>query len=378
MDWERDIGELLERARTGDHDAFEELYQLACGSNFNVIRKIVKNDQDAQDVLQDTWIKIYEKLNQIQGTTQASFVSWSGRIASNTALDFLRKRRPLLFSELEQDSEFNEMSFDIRDFKIENQPELAFDQKETVEIVNELLEQLPDDQRICIVMFYLQEMSILEIAETLGCPESTVKSRLNYARKKIQAQEKALEKKGIHLHGMAPMLLLGCLLRSEAASAQGMSGRMMFSGLFMKDGIAQGRFVGNWISKAGGRLAGVAGKKLFIGIMAVIVGTGGVFGSYALMQKQNISKEDSAVMPEQTSPPAASSRTRQPESASPEPTAAPTPQPTPTKKPRESRKPKAKKSAPTARPTSKPASKPKKKNNDLELGLDPDDLDSGW
>lgn len=382
MDWEQDIGELLERAREGDNDAFQELYQMAYGQNLNVIWKIVKNDQDAQDILQDTWIKIYKKLDQIQGTTQASFVSWSGRIASNTALDFLRKKKPLLFSELEQEGDLDEVSFDIRDFKVENQPELAFDQKETSEIVKELLGKLPDDQRICIVMFYLQEMSISEIAESLGCSESTVKSRLNYARKKIQAQEKTLEKKGIHLHGMAPMLLLGYLLRSETAGAQGMPDGMIFQRFSLENGLTEGMSVNDRISKTGGRLAGVARKKIFIGVMAGIVGVGGVFGSYALMQNRNTSKEESVVTPEQTPQPAASSMPEQSESPSPEPTEEPTPEPTakptpkPTVKPKATKKPK--KSAPTAKPTSKPTPKPKKKNNDLDLDLDRDDLDSGW
>lgn len=382
MDWEQDIGELLERAREGDNDAFQELYQMACGQNLNVIWKIVKNDQDAQDILQDTWIKIYKKLDQIQGTTQASFVSWSGRIASNTALDFLRKKKPLLFSELEQEGDLDEVSFDIRDFKVENQPELAFDQKETSEIVKELLGKLPDDQRICIVMFYLQEMSISEIAESLGCSESTVKSRLNYARKKIQAQEKTLEKKGIHLHGMAPMLLLGYLLRSEMAGAQGLPDGMVFQRFSLENGLTEGMSVNDRISKTGGRLAGAARKKIFIGVMAGIVGAGGVFGSYALMQNRNASQEESVVTPEQTPQPAASSMPEQSESPSPEPTEEPTPEPTakptpkPTVKPKATKKPK--KSAPTAKPTSKPTPKPKKKNNDLDLDLDRDDLDSGW
>ena len=71
----------------------------------------------------------------------------------------------------------------IQDERIENQPELSYTREETRKLVHELIDSLSDEQRVCILMFHIEGESIKDIAQTLGCSENTVKSRLNYGRK---------------------------------------------------------------------------------------------------------------------------------------------------------------------------------------------------
>lgn len=417
MDYQQDIGQLLEQAKAGDHEAFQQLHELARSQNYYVILKIVKNVQDAEDLLQDTWLKIYQNLGQIHDTRLGSFLSWSGKVASNTALDFLRKKRPVLFSDLQNEEGSEQVSFDIQDFAIENQPELAFDQKETSEIIQELLSGLADEQRICVIMFYLQEMSIREIAESMGCSENTIKSRLVYARKKIQAQGEVLEKKGIHLRGVAPLFLLGCLLRNEMADAMESSGRVELGPDFWRRAVSEGssktaggagenlaesklteskrkesKLTESKRKEIGGKNIAAAGRtKLLTILVSGAVGIAGIFGGYSWVQ----SRQEVPHHTEQKAPGDGEAESST-EPAVLEPTEPNAPEPTeqqmatPTKKPKSGRTEKPKKKAtpkpavkatkkPAAKPTKKPSVKPKKNPaNELELDDDPNDLDSGW
>ena len=93
----------------------------------------------------------------------------------------------LFFSDLEGVNEEGEaMELNIMDTDASRQPEIAYTEKETQEMVHEMLDTLPDDQRMCILMFHFEGASIREIAEAMECSENTVKSRLNYGRKAIK------------------------------------------------------------------------------------------------------------------------------------------------------------------------------------------------
>ena len=130
-------------------------------------------------------------------------------IVANTAKNALQKKKMLFFSDLEGVNEEGEaMELNIMDTDASRQPEIAYTEKETQEMVHEMLDTLPDDQRMCILMFHFEGASIREIAEAMECSENTVKSRLNYGRK-------AIKKKGCKLYSMAPLPLLLFLLRKE-------------------------------------------------------------------------------------------------------------------------------------------------------------------
>ncbi len=226
-----DIEKRIEKAKAGDEKAFSALYQETKQRNYYIVLKMTGNEADTQDILQDTYVKVYTHLKDFQYEGPESFAAWTSKIANNTALSFLRRKKPELFSELEREDEDENISLQWEDLSPDYKPEVAFDRKETARIVHELLQSLSEEQRVCVLMFYLQEMSIKEIAQQCQCSENTVKSRLNYARKNIQKQEEVLKKKGINLYNVAPFPLLLYLLRQEVPKK--MAKRSIFAGLSM-------------------------------------------------------------------------------------------------------------------------------------------------
>lgn len=105
--------------------------------------------------------------------------------------------------------------YQIEDDDLEVQPELSYTRQETKELVHELIDSLSEEQRLCILMFHIEGISISEIARTMDCSENTVKSRLNYGRKNLRMKAEDLQKKGYKLYSVAPLPLFLMLLRSE-------------------------------------------------------------------------------------------------------------------------------------------------------------------
>ena len=93
------IEEMLQAAKDGSAEAFGWLYKATYDRNYYIVLKMVKQEQDAMDILQDTYVKVFQNLSSFRYTGSKSFGSWTAKIASNTALDFLRRRQPLLFSD---------------------------------------------------------------------------------------------------------------------------------------------------------------------------------------------------------------------------------------------------------------------------------------
>lgn len=211
--------EMLQAAKEGSEEAFDWLYKETYNKNYYIVLKMVKQEQDAMDILQDAYVKVFQNLPSFRYTGSKSFSSWTGKIASNTALDFLRRKQPLLFSDLQADGAEEGLELEFADETVENQPDLALDQKETSRIVQEMLECLSEEQRICVMFRYIRQMKISEIAKECRCSENTVKSRLNYAKKRLSGEREALEQKGIRLYNVAPFAMLTFLLQEDAKAA---------------------------------------------------------------------------------------------------------------------------------------------------------------
>ena len=200
---------LIDAARKGDENALTDLYNRTTNAVYNTVKFLVKDEDAALDILQDTYIKAFSSLDQLQEA--AKFPAWIKRISHNKAIDYLRKAQPLSFSSLSDEEDGEEPQFE--DDRPENLPETVMDRKETARLIGEILDSLPDDQRACITLFYYDQLSIKEIADELGVAEATVKSRLQYARKKIEARVRDLEKSGTKLYGFAPLPFLLFLFR---------------------------------------------------------------------------------------------------------------------------------------------------------------------
>ena len=200
--------ELLAAGGQNDEKALETLYYLTYNNVYHTLKSMIRDEDTVLDLVQDTYIKAFNSLAQLDKAE--NFRAWIKRIAANKAKDYIKKAKPMLFSEMSAEED---LEFTFEDDRLEHQPEAVLDKKETARLVSEILDGLSEEQRLVIGMFYYEQMSVREIAETLGCSENTVKSRLNYGRKKVEYQVRQLEKKGVKLYSLAPLAFFLWLLR---------------------------------------------------------------------------------------------------------------------------------------------------------------------
>lgn len=285
--------ELVGRARRGDTDAVSALYERTYSKVYYTVKSMIKNEDDVLDVLQDAYLKAFTHLNSFEGGEK--FLPWVKQIAANTARDRLRRKTPALFGELTADETQTPAEERIPDERPAFLPEASLDAAETQRLIREILDSLPDDQRAVVGMYYYEELSVREIAEALGVSESAVKSRLLYARRKIEARVRDLEKKGTKLYGAAPLPFLLFLLRSQQANAarpdptllqrvleasqaaaQAGAGSAQAAGATQAAGAAAGA------GAAGTAAAGLAGWKLALALIAMAVAGGGIVAGVSL------------------------------------------------------------------------------------------------
>jgi len=174
---------LVAAAKRGDAAAFEELVNRYEGKIFRLTMNITRNREDAEDAMQDAFLKSYAHLKDFQEDSR--FYTWLVRIAANEALMRLRKRRPNQFS-LDEPIEGDE---DLMPRELEDwgpSPEQRFAQTEMREILNEVIDKLEPDFRVVFVLRDIEELSTEETASTLGISVPAVKSRLLRARLKLR------------------------------------------------------------------------------------------------------------------------------------------------------------------------------------------------
>ena len=162
---------------------------------FRLTSNITHNREDAEDAMQDAFLKAYSHLDSFQGDSR--FYTWLVRIAANEALMRLRKRRPNQFSldePIETENESDLLPREIEDWR--PNPEKEYGEAETNKILAEVIEKLEPDYRIVLVLRDLEELSTQETAETLGLSVTAVKSRLLRARLKLREKLDRYFRKG--------------------------------------------------------------------------------------------------------------------------------------------------------------------------------------
>ena len=222
--------EAINLAKAGEERGYGFLYEKTYKSKYYLALQYMKNEEEAEDVLQEAYIKAFSKLDTLENPE--AFQGWLGMIVANTAKNMLAKKRPLLFSDLAVDDEGEEFEYQIEDDDLEVQPELSYTRQETKELVHELIDSLSEEQRLCILMFHIEGIPISEIARAMDCSENTVKSRLNYGRKNLRMKAEDLQKKGYKLYSVAPLPLFLMLLRSEEKGILSAAGRLVADQVF--------------------------------------------------------------------------------------------------------------------------------------------------
>jgi RNA polymerase sigma-70 factor (ECF subfamily) len=181
-----DESALVARAKSGDMGAFSDLVKHYDRRVFRMAKQITQNDDDAEDVLQETFLKAYTHLDDFQGNSK--FYTWLVRIAVNEALMKLRKRRSDRTVPLDEPIDTGEDEV-VREIAVwgEN-PEQQYSRDELGTILDEAVQSLKPAYRTVFILRDIEEMSIEETAEALDLSISAVKSRLLRAR--LQLREK--------------------------------------------------------------------------------------------------------------------------------------------------------------------------------------------
>ncbi|MBQ3499456.1 MAG: RNA polymerase sigma factor [Clostridia bacterium] len=185
------IKKLICKIKKGDKKAFNELYKLTSGHTYFFILKIVQNEQDAEDILQESYVKMLEKIDEID--PERNFTSWFYQIAINKSKDLLRRNNKVFFESID-----NEEYDYILEESTEFYPEEKADKDELCAQVMTAIDELTAEKRACVIMKYYAQMNINEIAEILNVPTGTVKHRLFSARKDIKSSFEKLGKTAIY------------------------------------------------------------------------------------------------------------------------------------------------------------------------------------
>ena len=304
-----DFKTAIVQAVKGDERGFAYLYEQTYQKKYYLALQYMKNKEAAEDVLQEAYLKAFQKLPTLQNPE--AFEGWLGMIVANTAKNVLAKKNPMLFSELAVDGEGEEYVYDVEDDNPENQPELAYTQEETKELVHEMMDTLSEEQRMCILMFHIENISISEIARTMDCSENTVKSRLNYGRKNLKSKAEEMQKKGYRLYSVAPIPLLLYLLHTDqkvmaAEPVFRMAGKKVEAVVLKETANKASTIAGKAAAKSSASVAGktaakstasVAGKsavgkiaagKIAAAVVATCIVGAGSYGVYRLNNENHM------------------------------------------------------------------------------------------
>jgi len=184
---------LVERTLAGDTHAFELLVIKYQRRIQRLIARMVRDVNLVEDIAQETFIRAYRALHQFRG--EAQFYTWLYRIAVNTAKKFLQelKRDPLVMASAGKGDDDEDETSRFGNEPIEEAtPETVLAAKEIAQMVNTVLQALPDDLRQAVMLREIEGLAYEEIAEVMNCPIGTVRSRIFRAREAISASIKPL------------------------------------------------------------------------------------------------------------------------------------------------------------------------------------------
>lgn len=156
--------DVVEQCKANDRQAQMQLYKQYCDGMFCVAMRYVKNGDDAEDVVQESFIKAFQKLHQFKG--EVTFGAWLKRIVINKSLDFLKSKKNRL---VELDENYLYLAED---------EDWTVDDEITIEEVKNAIEQLPERYKYVVMMFLIEGYDHREISQVLKLTETTSRTRL--------------------------------------------------------------------------------------------------------------------------------------------------------------------------------------------------------
>ncbi len=184
--------ELVKRVKNGDVDAFEEIIAKYEKRVFSLIYNVTKNENEIEDLAQEVFIKVYKNIDKFQG--KSSLYTWIYRITTNLCLDYIKKRREIIY--IDEKIQYGDGEVDIQLSTNEKLQDELYEEKELKEKLQKSIDKLPDKQKMMIILRDIKGLSYEEISKILEMKLGTVKSQINRARIKLK---EILEKDGTYL-----------------------------------------------------------------------------------------------------------------------------------------------------------------------------------
>ena len=176
---------VVNRAQNGDMEACDELIQQYQERIYATIYHMISNHEDAADLAQITFIKAIRKINNFKG--QSSFFTWLYRIAVNNTINFIRtKRKRVILSINQMDEEFDRGE-ELLGLVSKETPQRDINRLELQGILNAAMLKLSPNHRLVVALHDVQGIPHEQIGEIMDCNTNTVRTRLHYARKQLQA-----------------------------------------------------------------------------------------------------------------------------------------------------------------------------------------------
>ncbi len=171
MSFDKTDEEIIDLYKNGNKEVFKELIDKYTSPLFNFTARLTDKN-NALDIVQDIFIKAWKGINRFD-STKASFKTWLFTVAKNTTTDFLRKKKVILFSDI-QSNEDLDFSETIEDENL--LPDEVMQKLQDFELLNKLIDTLPVHYKTVLILHYQEELTFDEIGKILGKPLNTVKS----------------------------------------------------------------------------------------------------------------------------------------------------------------------------------------------------------
>jgi RNA polymerase sigma-70 factor, ECF subfamily len=185
-----DVPGLVQQARKGDETAFGELMQAYHQRVYGILIGMVRSPDDARDLAQQAWIKVWNKLHTFKG--DADFYTWLYRVTTFVGLDFIRKRNRKREVDLLEEMDPDRDPDSEVPPSLLSRPDRAAQAAEIRDVFDAALETLSPEHRTALLLREVEGLSYDEIAKVMKCRRGTVMSRIFYARKSIQEKLKGL------------------------------------------------------------------------------------------------------------------------------------------------------------------------------------------
>ncbi len=275
-------------AKEGNGKAITFLYETYYKDVYYTCLKFLKDDNTTADMTQEVFLKAFSKLNSLED--EEKFKSWICQIANRMSLNYIKRSKLITFENMDDNSEIS----NLPDENVKTPEEISVD-RDVAQVLLQAVEKLPEDQRICVFMYYYQNMSIKEIALQMGCSENTVRGKLRYASNNLRKYVENLEEDGIKLRCMGVLPFLYLIFRAEfqantvSVPLQGANAMMKELGIPEKAGATGKIVAGGTVTTAKkaislGTIWGILTGTFVVGVLVIV---GIVFGSKLFQQKED-------------------------------------------------------------------------------------------